>query len=166
MIRMKRDKISVLLPILGGLFYIIVTADAACATQTHGAPEGIYAHQFAHLFFLFSMGTLVYWLQARRLVQESGWRHIQIAALLIMLWNIDAFAVHLLDEMPGTLKVEYIDFWWIKIQARHHQKVLEILYYIAKLDHLLCVPALVFLYAGLKRLFRESRETAPHKGVS
>jgi len=166
MIRMIRTKISVLPLCIGSLFYIVFNAEPAFATQTHGAPEGIYAHQMAHLFFMFSMGTLIYWLRARRLVEETGWRYIQYAAFFLILWNIDAFVVHLLDEMPGILRVERINFWQIRIQASSNLKSLEILYYIAKLDHLLCVPALLFLYAGLKRLLKDSRTTVINTGVS
>ena len=56
---------------------------AALAVQEHGAPEGLYAHQFAHLFFLASMGLLIYWLRQRQLVRQAGWRYIQYAALLL-----------------------------------------------------------------------------------
>jgi len=33
------------------------------------------------------------------------------------------------------------------------------LYYAAKLDHLLCVPALLFLFFGLRRLLKDAETT-------
>ena len=139
--------------------------DPAYATQMHVAPEGIYAHQMAHLFFMFSMATLIYWLRARRLIEQTGWRYIQNAALFFIFWNIDTFMVHLLDEQLGFIQMETIAPWQIRIISHNSMKGLEVLYYIAKLDHLFCVPALLFLYAGLKRLLKESRKTVMNKGA-
>ena len=138
----------------------LIGPEVVLAPRTHGAPEGLYAHQIAHFFFLFSMGILIYWLRARLLVEETGWRFIQYSALFFIFWNMDTFLVHLLDELPGIIKVERIDFWYIEIRGQKNLKGLEVLYYVAKLDHLLCVPALLFLYAGLKRLLKETRQKA------
>ncbi len=73
-------------------------AQPAGATQAHGPPEGLYVHQLSHLFFIFAMAILIYWLRSRGLVREQAWRYIQYAALFFILWSIDAFLVHLLDE--------------------------------------------------------------------
>ncbi|MDX1708368.1 MAG: hypothetical protein R3274_07195, partial [Desulfobacterales bacterium] len=53
---------------------ILIIAEPAFATQAHSAPEGLYAHQLAHVFFIISMGVLIYWLRARQLVRSAGWR--------------------------------------------------------------------------------------------
>jgi len=58
----------------------------ALATQGHGGIEGVYAHQLAHVFFIISMGGLIYWLKQRGLVRESGWRLIQLSAFFFLLW--------------------------------------------------------------------------------
>jgi len=131
---------------------------AALAVQEHGAPEGIYSHQGAHLFFIASMVLLVYWLRQRRLVREAGWRYIQYAALFFILWNIDAFTVHFLDEQSGLIDTAMAAPGKIKIEAEENLTALAWFYYIAKLDHLLCVPAMVFLYAGLRRLLKDARQ--------
>jgi len=120
------------------------------ATQSHGAPEGLYVHQLSHLFFFFSMGILIYWLRVRNLVREIGWRYIQYAAFFFILWTLDAFAAHMLDEQFQWVKVTRMDRWHIRLDSSSN--LLNIFYYIIKLDHLLCVPAIIFLYAGLKRL--------------
>ena len=142
-----------------GLIFMI--AEPAFATQAHSAPEGLYAHQLAHIFFIFSMGVLIYWLRARQLVQSAGWRYIQYAALFFILWNLDAFTVHLLEGQLAVLDIQRINLWQISITASDHSNALVWLYYFAKLDHLLCVPALLFLYFGLKRLMKKAEPSSP-----
>jgi hypothetical protein len=136
---------------------ILFIAQPALATQAHSAPEGLYAHQLAHIFFIISMGVLIYWLRARQLVKVVGWRHIQYAALFLILWNLDALGVHLLEEQIAVIDVQRLAGWQIRISSPPNAGLpLEWLYYAAKLDHLLCVPALLFLYSGLKRLLNET----------
>ena len=128
-------------------WWIFFNPDIVLATQTHGGPEGVYAHQIAHLFYILSMGFFIHWLRERKLVEESGWRFIQYAAFFLILWNLDAFLVHSLEQTGlGS----------IQINAQNGSDGLETLYYFAKLDHLLCVPALFFLYLGLRRLLKAS----------
>ncbi len=133
-----------------------LTPLAALAVQEHGAPEGIITHQGAHLFFIASMGLLIYWLRQRQLVREAGWRYIQYAALFFILWNIDAFAAHLLDEQWAMVGIQPAGGWMVRIDAGDFPPILARLYYAAKLDHLLCVPAMLFLYFGLRRLLKEA----------
>lgn len=124
----------------------------ALATQGHGGIEGVYAHQIAHLFFIVSIGILIYWLRERKLVQETGWRYIQYAALFFILWNIDTILVHALDDQFRIIQTQSVGTWQIQIEDAYSHNVIKLFYYVAKLDHLLCVPALVLLYLGLKRL--------------
>lgn len=135
----------------------VINPNHALATQSHGAPEGIYAHQIAHIFFMISMGFFIHWLRDKKLVKETGWRFIQYSAFFLILWNIDAFLVHLLDDQLGVVQVKRIGLSHIQLNALNGNKGLELLYFIAKLDHLFCVPALLFLYSGLKRLLKENR---------
>jgi len=138
--------------LVGGLALLL--PGAAHATQGHGGIEGVYVHQLAHIFFIFSMGVLIYWLRERKLTAEAGWRYIQYAALFLILWNLDAVLVHALDEQFEWVRVTRLDLGRILILPRKDTPSLSTLYYLAKFDHLLCVPALVFLYMGLKRLLR------------
>jgi hypothetical protein len=132
--------------------FAVLLADPADATQGHGGIEGVYVHQLAHLFFILSMGILIYWLRERDLVKDLGWRYIQYAALFFILWNIDTVLVHALDDQFKLIEVQRIDRWQIQITDRFDFAPLRVVYYLAKLDHLLCVPALICLYLGLKRL--------------
>lgn len=128
--------------------------DTAMATQAHGEPEGILAHQMAHLFFILSMGILIYWLRERNLVVEKAWRSIQYAALFFILWNLDTILAHLFDEQLRLVQVTREGLWTIHIDTGENPRWLGWLYFFLKLDHLLCVPALAFLLLGLRRLFR------------
>ena len=140
---------------------IALVSEPALATQAHSAPEGLYAHQLAHIFFIVSMGVLIYWLRERKLVQAVGWRYIQYAALFFILWNLDAFSVHLLEEQIAVIDVRRIDSWKLSISAANHSDILIWIYYAAKLDHLLCVPAVLLLYFGLRRLLKETDDKTP-----
>ena len=131
---------------------VFLSAQPALATQGHGGIEGVYAHQFAHIFFLFSMASLIYLLRARGLVRDPGWRMIQYSALFFVLWNVDTFLVHALDDQFRLIQVERIGMWQIHLTDSFQHNGLKLVYYFAKLDHLLCVPALIFLYIGLRRL--------------
>ncbi len=126
--------------------------DAALATQTHGAPEGIYVHQASHIFFIFAMAILIYWLRSRNLVENKGWRMIQYAGVFFILWSLDAFLVHFIDEQARLVELSRISRWNVSIEPAGGHLWLAWLYYLLKLDHLLCVPGMVFLYLGLRRL--------------
>ena len=134
--------------------------DVVCATQIHGMSEGIYVHQLAHLFFMVSMGFFIHWLRRRQLVKETGWRYIQYMAFFFILWNLDVFILHLLDEQLNVIQVNLIDLTHIRIQAKSGGFGLEIFYYLAKLDYLFCVPALLFLNLGLSHLLSENHSKA------
>ncbi|WP_419657954.1 hypothetical protein Dvar_69920 [Desulfosarcina variabilis str. Montpellier] len=135
------------------------------ATQGHAGIEGVLVHQFAHLFFLFSMGLLIFWLRQAGLVKAPGWRYIQYAAVFFILWNLDAFLVHYLDEQCLAVTVTSIDSWHIRIEAMKGPDWLAGLYYLTKLDHLLCVPGMACLMLGLRHMLRETRQTDPGGGT-
>lgn len=134
------------------LVWVLLIPVNALATQGHGGIEGVYAHQLAHIFFMVSMGILIYWLRDRKLVQETGWRLIQYSALFFILWNVDTILVHALDDQFRIIQTRGVGTWQIQIADAYSHNFIKLFYYVAKLDHLLCVPALVLLYLGLKRL--------------
>lgn len=140
--------------LIPGIIFILHSPAAVFATQGHSNPEGLYVHQFSHIFFFFSMGILIFWLRVRKLIREKGWRYIQYSALFFIFWTIDAFTVHFLDEQYKWIRITSLDLWNIKINALY--PFLGYLYYFIKLDHLWCVPAMIFLYLGLKNLSEKS----------
>ena len=144
---------------------MVLAPSTALATQGHGGIEGVYAHQIAHLFFIISMGGLIYWLRQRGLVRERGWQLIRLSAFFFILWNLDAFLVHFLDDQMGIIQVQRIGLWEIRLTDLYNSNAFKTLYYFAKLDHLLCVPAIVFLYLGLKRIVKEQRVDVVKQGL-
>jgi hypothetical protein len=151
---------------VAGLIFCL-TSSPAWATQQHGAPEGLYVHQVAHLFFALTMGLLIYWLHKWRLTAIAGWRHIRLAACFFIAWNLNAILSHWLEEQSVWIQAERIGRMQITITATEGFDWLAMVFYISKLDHLWCVPALVFLFLGLRRLLNnppvpdEVRESAP-----
>ena len=149
--------------LLVAVISLLLDATSAFATQTHRQPEGLYVHQMAHAFFIISMWIFDFWLRQRKLVNDPGWRYIQISAVLFILWNVDAMAVHFLDEQVHILQIQIVETWRIQINYAESYRGLAILYYLLKLDHLLCVPAMIYLYLGLKRIALQA-ETTPSGG--
>ena len=137
---------------------------AAWALQTHPAPEGLYAHMLAHLFFIATLGIFTYWLHTTGLVRERGWRLIQISCFMFILWNLDTFAVHWLEHTmtKDTLITTGLD-WSQRLAITGGWR--SWLYYLGKFDHLLCVPAMLFLVFGLRDLYRQAgtEGLSPHE---
>jgi hypothetical protein len=136
----------------GALILLLIMPDSVMAIQPHGDPEGIVIHQFSHIFFIFSMGILIYWLRSRELSMAPGWKEIKYAAFFLILWSAGAFVAHLLDEQLQWVTASRIDFWTRHLGSTTGGDALTWIYYIVKLDHLLCVPGFFFLYRGVARL--------------
>lgn len=147
------------------IVWSLLPAFPALATQGHAGIEGVWVHQFAHLFFLFSMLLLIYWLRQAGLVKAPGWRYIQYAALFFILWNTDTMLVHFLDEQLLAVRVESLGDWQIRIATADGRRWLAFLYYLVKLDHLLCVPAMIFLMLGLRHMLSEVKPIDSSRGV-
>jgi hypothetical protein len=145
--RMKASKWLVL-----SLLSTIILPLPAFAIQLHGDPEGLYGHQIAHLFFVASMGMLIYWLLRMKLIFRRGWRFIALAAVCLIMWNLDAFVGHAIEGSDGVGLM--VEGGWIKGKVRFSalSDTMAILYYLIKLDHLLCVPAVVSMFIGLREL--------------
>jgi hypothetical protein len=136
------------------ILLVIAHPLAAGATQAHGGPEGLYVHQMAHIFFMFSMGLLIYWLRKRHLVSAVGWRYIQYAAIFFIAWNLDAFVSHWIEEQSALIEIQRLGSMRIDIQTAPGFGWLAPIYYLTKLDHLLSVPAMIFWFMGFRRLLK------------
>ncbi len=133
---------------------VLAAVHPADAVQLHSGPEGLYAHQLSHVFFASSMGLLVYRLRQRELVQEPGWRFIQYSAILFILWNLDSMLAHYLDDrMDLYAKIDAATLQG-RISLLKGPTGLILLYYFARMDHLMSLPAIVLLYLGLRRLVK------------
>ena len=161
---MKSNPIHLHCPVWA-IFAVLVETTPALATQGHAGIEGVWVHQFAHVFFLLSMMLLIYWLRQAGLVKEPGWRYTQYSALFFILWNVDTMLVHFLDEQIQAVNVVHLSNWQLQITATGGRKWLSVVYYFAKLDHLLCVPAMVCLMLGLRHMLQAARPDESSKVV-
>jgi hypothetical protein len=126
----------------------------AWALQTHPAPEGLYAHMLAHLFFIATLVIFTYWLQTTGLVRERGWRLIQISCFMFILWNLDTFAIHWIEHtMTRDMFITTGLDWSQGLSMSGGWR--SWVYYFGKFDHFLCVPAILFLLMGLRSLYRQ-----------
>ncbi len=133
-----------------GLFLLVLLGAApAMAVQTHGPPEGYYVHQMAHLFFAGALAFLLYLLQVRPVGTGRAWSYFRLSLFFFLLWNIWTFAAHwLADLLPSEALVTTGSLWDHRFSAQ--LSVTNLLYYITRFDHLLCVPGIWFLLQSLK----------------
>ena len=146
------------LSFLGVVGLLLVFPGQAAATQVHVPSEGLYVHQIGHLFFAASMALLIYWLRARQLAKTRGWHLIRLAAFFFIVWNLDAFAVHILDDRSDLFATIDKGTWHEAIQFDPKIEVLAVLYYLGKMDHLLCAPGMILLYFGLRSLLVDAKK--------
>ncbi len=132
------------------LFFLLFPLDYAYALQSHGGPEGVYIHLAAHIIFFTAMLSLSIWLRRTRLKPYTAWRAIAMGAFVLALWNVWAFAGHVLDGIileRGDLYLDQDQVPCLRIQSWEN-----LLFYLLKLDHLLYLPAIWLFYVGLRRL--------------
>jgi hypothetical protein len=129
------------------------------ALQTHGPPEGLYVHQLAHVLFAAALLFLIWQVKYEGLTGLPGFRQFRWACGLFVLWNVVAFLGHWSDQLilPQAFQGQPGDFSRRLIMSRFSDWI----YYVAKLDHLVLVPAFFLLWRGLKALLSKTPEEAP-----
>jgi hypothetical protein len=132
----------------------------AYAIQTHGAPEGLYVHQIGHILFATAMIGFAVRIRRSRLADEQAWSLMSIGAILFALWNGWAFLGHILNELIPQTDFSRGSTGLQSLLDLHAP--IDVLYYLFKMDHLLCVPALVFIYIALKRMTGQAADPAAH----
>ncbi len=80
------------------------------AIQSHGQPEGLYAHQIGHLLFGLAMVGFAVRILISRLARQKPWRQMAIGSFLLACWNGWAFIAHILDEVIPRLLIGFITF--------------------------------------------------------
>lgn len=129
--------------------------ESAWALQTHGAPEGLITHQLAHVLFALSMGVLAYWLESNHFIRARGWRLIQLSCVLFLIWNLVAFSGHFAEGLlPPDLILGPKGSWNQQLLMDGGSTAMA--YYSLKLDHLVCVPAIVCLFFGIRSLYLQT----------
>ena len=100
------------------------------------------------------MVVLIFTIREKNLDAQKGWRLIQYSAFFFILWNLDALTAHFLDNQIYVVRMKTLSFTQVLIETESGSNVLAWVYYILKLDHLLCVPAMLFLYFGVSSLVK------------
>jgi hypothetical protein len=128
----------------------------AWAIQTHGNPEGLYAHQMGHLAFLGAMIFVCWEVWRRGLLARPGFKRFYWACLLLGVWNALTFCGHWAEEglEPGAIDTGagYL------FRHLHITDLNGLVYYLATLDHLILIPALLLYYLALRTFRAEQME--------
>jgi hypothetical protein len=133
-------------------FCLLLPANA-WALQAHGAPEGLYVHQMAHIFVVLAMAYW-FWDIRRSSFAGKGWKYLQVFCVLMLAWNIIAFTGHALSV---NLDIDHISTAKGYLNSRIVGPIdlHKIVYYITRFDHFVIVPALFFLFLGVRSLYRD-----------
>jgi hypothetical protein len=126
----------------------------AWALQPHGAPEGLYVHQIAHVLFF---GALIYlFLHTRRTPElcGKGWKYLQLFCLLFAAWNLVALVGHEAAVRLPPKEILNASSWFGRLVGP--ATPLKMVYFFTKMDHLLYVPALFCLMIALRTFYKEA----------
>jgi hypothetical protein len=124
----------------------------AQALQVHGEPEGLYVHQMAHLFYILALGYF-FWDIRRTAFSGRGWRYLQLFCVLMVFWNLLAFSGHAADVFIYPEELSQTDCY-LQTRLIGPFTIHKYLYYFARLDHLICVPGLFFLFLGIRSFYK------------
>lgn len=159
---LQRQGLSKTVVVLGGLFVSLsANPSPAYALQTHGGLEGLFAHQGAHLFLAVSLLIFLVNMHRSRLKEDKAWRLLFWGTLLLAFWNVWAFFGHVAEILtPESV--------FVRLPGRQIPSLLvkswrEVAFYVFKMDHLLCLPALLFYYGGLTKIQATFSENGIHR---
>lgn len=128
----------------------VLWPECAWATQAHSDPEGLYSHQIAHIFFMFSMLLLAFQVMRSRPLHE-GWRFIGLASIAFFLWNLNVFTVHIVREYIGPELFMGPPGSWTQMLDISGQGA-KVFYAGKILDHFFLSGALILFVLGLRKL--------------
>lgn len=137
------------------IFLLLISAvqtTPAWAVQQHGGAEGLVSHQIGHLLFIFGMGYMLYLVYHIGLT-AAGWLHFKSFLRLILLWNFLTFSGHWLREFVDPDKFVKVDGQTVGYTISNFT---DAVFYLSRLDHLVLVPAFLFLLLALKKWRRYS----------
>lgn len=126
----------------------------AWALQSHGAPEGNYVHQMAHLLFSGALGYLYWHTRRTPALVSRGWKYLQLFCILLILWNLLAFVGH--EIFQHLSSNDFIAKNTFRESLAPPITVGKFIYYLSKMDHCLNVPALLMLVISLRTFYREA----------
>ena len=139
--------------LLGFIIWGWSCPDPAFAYIPHWDPkEGFFIRQFSSLFFLAAMLVFFYELKQENLRRKPGFRFLALASSLFALWNLDCFVGQFVALNLGEPVVTGPAGIFSQKLVMTDPGVWA--YYLTRLDHLLLVPACLFLYFGIRALAR------------
>lgn len=139
------------------LLFLLLLPHLAYGVQIHSAPEGLYVHQMAHVFFAGAMIFLFVYLKKYPLGHDVAWRYISLSLFFFFLWNINALVVHTLEiYLPGDAIIEGTGFWDRRLGPPFNLN--KWIYFVTKHDHIWCVPAIFFLFLGARSLYQATKK--------
>ncbi len=124
------------------------------ALQSHGAPEGNYVHQIAHLLFMGSLLYLYWHTRHTPVLASRGWRYLQIFCIVFTCWNILAFVGH--EAFEHLTSVDFIEKNGFQESIAGPITPVKVIYFITKMDHLLYIPALLALVVSLRTFYHDA----------
>lgn len=129
------------------LICLLLPAEQACAVQAHGGSEGLVVHLIGHLLFLICMVYLLFSIRGSR-NNGSGWFEFKWFLRLIIAWNVLTFSGHWLHEfVPDSEYIRNIGH----ITSFKITSITDAYFYLTRLDHLVLVPAFIFLLLALRK---------------
>lgn len=141
--------------IIGFLTLLLLgCSSSAWALQSHGAPEGLYSHQIAHILFAGALIYLYWHTRRSPALHSRGWKYLQLFCLLFTGWNLLAFIGHETFELLSPEDFLNRNSW--REQLVGPISFIKLLYYITKMDHLLYVPAVFALVISLKTFYQDA----------
>lgn len=127
--------------------YVMLWVTPAWAVQTHGGTEGLVSHQIGHILFFIGMVFLLVQQYHSRLT-GPGWREFKVFLMLVVLWNCLTFVGHWLREVVDMGKFVQDNGHTVGYQVTN---TFDLIFYLTRLDHILLVPAFLFLLMALRR---------------
>ena len=144
------------LAILSLTFLLLLPSADAWALQPHSGPEGLYVHQMAHILFMGALTYLFFHTGRTQDMVSKGWRYLRLFCILLFFWNLMAFVGH--ETAVHLSHDDFIDEGTWSEQLVFPLNFLKLLYFVAKMDHFLTVPALLALFFSLRSFYLEARE--------
>ncbi len=131
------------------ILLITLEPEICLAFQEHGALEGLYIHQLAHICFGSAMLWLFFMIRRSDFWLQKWWKAIAFGGLILAFWNVMTFVGHMLGgyslycHTSQSPPVSNYLFW---------------LWYFTKFDTVACCMSMLFFYLGLKRLSKSISE--------
>jgi len=138
------------------LLFLFGQTENAWALQSHGAPEGLYVHQMAHILFMGALAYLYWHTRRSPVLTSKGWKYLRFFCILLFCWNLLAFAGH--EAFEHLSPADFIDKSSWKEQIAAPLSFVKVLYFLTKMDHFLNVPALIALAISLRIFYLEVLE--------